>query len=440
MGEMSAAQQATLQRIKDKAKSESSTDAPATVAEPGSAARGPLVILAVIATAAALWAAQSIIVPTVMAVVLALILAPIVGVLERWRIPSGAAALIVIATAVALIAASVMALAPGVADWMKRAPEISRSIERKLEPVKRWLVTVQAASNQLDKITDVGTPPGATTVVAAPSSGGSLIETAPAALAQTVYIVVLALFLIGGRKTYRKRIVMLSADRDNRLRVMRILNEALDQVSGYLFTMMCVSIGLAFVTALCFAIAGIESPLLWGAAFGFASIIPYLGPTAVILACALVQFATQDTLGAATVAPLILLGINTIESNFVTPFLVSRRIAVSALAIFLALAVFIWLWGAMASILAVPLLILFHAIAKHVPSLEPYAILLQAENDHSDETGDNPRQRFFAAESGSEADSWQIRLYGRLRKMVNAPLKAARSTGTADSSDENATI
>jgi hypothetical protein len=105
-----------------------------------------------------------------------------------------------------------------------------------------------------------------------------------------------------------------------------------------------------------------------------------------------------------------LLGINTIESNFVTPFLVSRRIAVSAIAIFLALALFIWLWGPMASILAVPLLILFHAIAKHVPSLQPYAILLQAENDQSDEVGDSARQRFFAAESEAGTPNWYSRI------------------------------
>jgi len=273
-----------------------------------------------------------------------------------------------------------------------------RSIERKLQPLKQWLVSFQAASTQLDKITAVGAAPGTATVVVAPSGGASIVETAPAVLAQTVYIIVLALFLIGSRKTYRKRLILLSRDRDNRLRVSRIMNESLEQVSGYLFMMMCVSIGLAIVTTAAFAIAGIEYPFVWGVAFGAASIIPYLGPTAVILLCTLVQFATQDTLGAAAVAPLILLGINTIEANFITPFLVSRRIAVSAVAIFLALAVFIWLWGPMASILAVPLLILFHAIAKHVPSLQPYAVLLQAEGDHAEEVTYSARQRFFADE------------------------------------------
>jgi len=202
-----------VQRAKDKAKSDKEQEAelPET-AEPSSAdgssgrARGPLVVIAVIACAAVLWAAQAIIVPTVMAVVLALILTPVVAMLEKLRIPTGAAALIVILFAAATIAFTVMALAPGVSDWMKRAPEISRSIERKLEPVKQWLVSFQTASSQLDKITDVAPPAGATTVVAAPNAGESFLETAPTVLGQFVYVVVLAIFLIASRKVYRKRI------------------------------------------------------------------------------------------------------------------------------------------------------------------------------------------------------------------------------------------
>jgi predicted PurR-regulated permease PerM len=413
--ELSAGRLASVQRVKDQAKANKEAEAAEPATDNAVGPRGPLIILAVIASIAALWAAQAIIVPTVMAVVLAMVLTPVVAMLESWRIPTGAAALIVVVAAAGIIAGSAMALAPGVSDWMKRAPEISRSIEQKLQPVKRWLVSFQAASNQLDKLTDVGAPSDAATVVAAPSSSSSVIETAPAAIAQTLYVVVLALFLIGSRKIYRGRLIMLSSDRANRLRVARIMNESLEQVSGYLFTMMCVSIGLAIVTAICFAIAGIDNPFVWGVAFGAASIIPYIGPTAVILLCALVQFATQDTIGAAAVAPLILLGINTIESNFVTPFLVSRRIAVSAVAIFLALAVFIWLWGPMASILAVPLLILFHAIAKHVPSLRAYAVMLQAENDHAEEISPNARQRFFAAEAAASAPAWHAYLPKFLR-------------------------
>lgn len=407
MAELSAGELASVQRIKEKVKAQAKESAvPETSEDNATTIRGPLILISVLLTGAALWAAQAIVVPTVMAVVLALVLTPIVARLEAWHLPTSVATFVVVLIAAAMLAGTALALAPGVADWMRRAPEISRTVERKLQPFKEGLATVQEASHQLEKITNVGGD--GSKVVVAPDAGGSILETAPGAVAQTLYVVVLALFLIGSRKIFRKRLVLLSSERENRLRVLRIMNESLDQVSAYLFTLMCVSIGLALVTAVCFWIAGIEYALLWGVAFGIACIIPYLGPTAVIVICALVQFATQETLADAAVAPLILLAINTVESNLVTPMLVSRRTSVSALAIFVAVASFVWLWGPAASILAVPILILFHAIAKHVPSLQPYAILLQAENDETPVSPSAPKKRFATeGDASQEPRTWR---------------------------------
>lgn len=411
MSELSAARLSSVQRIKDKAKLAKEPDAPNAQSDDLTSIRRSLVIVAVAACGAVLWVAQAILVPTAIAIVLALILAPIVVALERWRVPTAVAAFMVVVVAAASIAGTATALTPSVLDWIERAPEISQTIQRKLQPIKAWLASYEAASNELEEIASVGAASDAPAAVAAPSSEGS-IWTAPAALAQTSYVIVLALFLIVVRKVYRKRFILLASDRADRLRVARILNESLDQVSEYLFTMMCISVGLAIVTAACFALAGIENPVLWGVVFGAASFIPYVGPAGAILTCGLVQFATQDTLAAAAVGPLILLGINQIESNLVTPLLVSRRTAVSAIAIFLTIAVFIWLWGPAASIVAVPLLILFSAIAKNVPALHPYAVLLQAENDNPEEIGNAARLRFFSETPSDGPATWRTYLVG----------------------------
>jgi predicted PurR-regulated permease PerM len=60
--------------------------------------------------------------------------------------------------------------------------------------------------------------------------------------------------------------------------------------------------------------------------------------------------------------------------------LLSRRIVVSPVAIFVMVATLVWMWGVGAAITAVPMLILFHTIAQHVPSLRPLARLLATED------------------------------------------------------------
>ncbi|NOT39981.1 MAG: AI-2E family transporter [Alphaproteobacteria bacterium] len=378
--------------------------APATPPEPGEAgfprsARISLVILAVIACGAAAWAMQDFLMPTATGVVLALALAPIVAGLERLGLPTIAASIVVIISIGAIIAGTAVAVAPGLSELVKDAPQIARTIERKARPVKEWLGAVQAATDKLDEMSKIPGGDSATqAVVPAQSSGGAVMELAPKVMGQALYAFVLALFLIAVREPYRKRIILLPSGREQRLRVARIMNESLSQVSHYLFIMTIINAGVAVAAALALTVLGVPYAVVWGVAFGIASYVPYVGPTVTIALCALTQLVAAPSIGEALVAPVALVVINFVESTFVTPWLVSRRIAVSSLGVFLTVAVFGWLSGPFAAVVAVPVLILFSAVARHVPSLEPFAILLLAENETNLDGKKTGMEKLFAAE------------------------------------------
>ncbi len=159
----------------------------------------------------------------------------------------------------------------------------------------------------------------------------------------------------------------------------RICRDVNIRVSGYLFTLSLINMGLALVTAGCFYAARIPDALLWGIAFGLFNFVPIIGPTTIIVGAAVVGFATADTIAQALAPPLILLALNTIEANLVQPWLLSRRIVISPVAIFLTIVTLVWMWGPAAAITAVPGLIFFHTIALHVPGLRPVGILLASE-------------------------------------------------------------
>jgi predicted PurR-regulated permease PerM len=358
-----------------------------------------LVILAVIACGAAAWAMQDFLMPTATAVILALALTPIVAALERLGLPTVAASIVVIVGIGAIIAGTAFVVAPGLSELIKDAPQIARTIERKASPVKEWLGDVQAATDKLDEMSQIpGGDSAAPAAAPAQSSGGSVMELAPKVMGQTLYAFVLALFLIAVREPYRKRIILLSSDREQRLRVARIMNESLSQVSHYLFVMTMINAGVAVAAALALTMLGVPYAVAWGVAFGLASYIPYVGPTVTIALCALTQLVAVPSVGEALMAPMALIVINFVESTFVTPWLVSRRIAVSSLGVFLTVAVFGWLSGPFAAVVAVPVLILFSAVARHVPSLEPFAMLLLAENETSLDGKKSGMEKLFAAE------------------------------------------
>ena len=205
------------------------------------------------------------------------------------------------------------------------------------------------------------------------------MQTAPWFLAKCVYVSMLTIFLLAWRQRYAELLILLPLIR-NRLRMSRICRDVKSRVSGYLFTLSLINMGLAAVTALCFWAAGIPDPVLWGIAFGGLNFIPIIGPTIIIVTAAIVGFATGTTVTDALLPPAILLAINVVEANLVQPWLVSRRIVVSPVAIFIMVVGLVWMWGAAAAITAVPLLILFHTIAQHVPSLRQVAVLLATED------------------------------------------------------------
>lgn len=395
---------------------------PAVVAEsfPRSA-KIALIILAVVATGTAAWATQDFLMPTASAVVLALALAPIVAGLERLGLPTVAASIIVVTSIGAVIAGTAVAAAPGVSQLINDAPEIARIIERKARPLKEWLGNVQAATDKLDKISHIPGVDVGSKANAPQSSGSAVFELAPKVIGQSIYAFVLALFLISVRERYRKRIILLPSDREQRLRVARILNESLSQVSHYLFIMTLINAGVAVAAALAFTILGVPYAVVWGVAFGLASFIPYVGPTAIISLCALTQLVATASIQEAIVPPIALLVINFIESTFVTPWLVSRRIAVSSLGVFLTVAIFGWLSGPFAAIVAVPLLITFSAVARHVPGLEPFAILLLAENETILDAQKSGLVKLLADDDTENMPAERISLWRRLRPRRNVP-------------------
>jgi predicted PurR-regulated permease PerM len=326
-------------------------------------------------------AAGELLAPTAIAIILALVLAPIANRLENLGLSSGAAALLTAVVAIGVIVGGVGIFAPSVTGLVRRAPEIVRSVEQKLEPIMRQIAAVESASQQ----TTAAAGPAKLVPLASPGTDGvitSVALTAPSALAMILYITVLTIFLLSERKRYTEQLILMPRTLNGRLRMARIVRDVRHRVSGYLFTLAMINVGLAVVTSIAFYIAGIPQPILWGLAYGVLNFLPIIGPTTVMLSAALVGFANAGTIGAALLPAAILIVIDTIEAYFVQPWLLGRRLVVSPIAIFVTIATLVWMWGAPAAITAVPILIFLHTVLLHQPHLKPFAMLLATEKPH----------------------------------------------------------
>lgn len=342
-----------------------------------------LILLTVVALLAIGVAAADLLAPTAVAIVLALVLAPASAGLERLRMPPGAAALIVVIATVSVLVFGGLKFAPSMADVVKRGPAIMRSVELKLNPIRKQLAAVESASQQ---ISHGGQQQPNGRVVPVVEDNGflySLASTAPGILAKIVYVTVLTIFLLSTRRHYTTQLILLPRTLAGRLRMARICRDVKSRVSGYLFTLAMINVGLTIITATAFQLAGIPHGLLWGVAYGLLNFVPIIGPTAVIISAGIYGLITGSTIFQILLPPAILLSIDTVEAYLVQPWLLSRRIVVSPVAIFVVVAMLVWMWGAYAAITAIPALILLHTVAMHVPSMRPFGMLLATEQDGS---------------------------------------------------------
>jgi predicted PurR-regulated permease PerM len=348
------------------------------------------IILVTIACLTGGIAAGSLFAPTAVAVILALVLAPIANALERIGLWPGAAALITAVVIIGTIVLGTVIFAPSVSTWMKRTPAFITSVEHKLRPLQKQLAAMESASQQIARVATPGAN-AALHAVPIPAPVGTtsteivttVASIAPNVLAAILYVTVLTIFLLSSRRHYTAQLILMPRRQADRIRMARIVRDVRYRVSGYLFTLAMINIGLATATTICFSIAGIPDPMLWGIAYGILNFIPIIGPTAIIIFSAIYGFATADTLMGALTPPIILLALDTVEAYFVQPWLLSRRLVVSPIAIFVTVATLVWMWGAPAAITAVPILILLHTVMLHVPSMRPMAMLLATEDGHS---------------------------------------------------------
>ncbi|HSM94672.1 MAG TPA: AI-2E family transporter [Rhizomicrobium sp.] len=338
-----------------------------------------LILLTIVAMLTIGVAAADLLAPTAVSIVLALVLAPASAGLERLRVPAGAAALVVVVATVSVLVFAGLKFAPSVADVIKRGPAIMQSVQTRLTPIRKQIAAVETASQQISR----GATPGGGKIVPVVENGGvlySLASTAPGVLAKIVYVTVLTIFLLSTRRYYTAKLILLPRTMAGRLRMARICRDVKSRVSGYLFTLALINVGLTAVTTIAFGLLDIPHGLLWGVAYGLLNFVPIIGPTTIIVSAAIYGLINGHTIFQMLLPAVLLLSIDTVEAYLVQPWLLSRRIVVSPVAIFVVVATLVWMWGAYAAITAVPALILLHTVAMHVPSMRPFGMLLATED------------------------------------------------------------
>jgi len=368
-------------------------DVPVVHVRGNSAIRRPLIILAVCAVAGVGYVARDFLIPTAGAIVLALILTPVANTFERLRLPPALAAAIAVLLLALAIAGILSLVIPSIADWAAQAPYLTLTLQRKLEGLRKSLALMQELTQTVEQATAAGAATAAETekVVAQNRTLlGQLASTAPAVILQIGYAGVLAFMLLAHRNGHRRQILRIPAGFETRVRLARVMRDINDRVGHYLFSLAAVYFVVAVLATVALVLLGLPNAMMWGVLLGLASFVPFIGPPVVIALIGVAALLTFEEWPRIVAAPAILTLIHFAESQFVTPAFVSRRCSLNTVAVFVAIALLGWMWGAIGAIVAVPLLILLSTVAAHLPSLRWLEVLLSDDRPVSRRISQRP--------------------------------------------------
>ena len=330
-----------------------------------------LVALLIICVVAVLYAAKAFFLPVVAAFVVGTMLSPAAGFLERHRIPRAVSAVLIVTGVGAGVAFIVGLISSPLMEWSNRLPELGSLLKDKLHVFDRPLALWQELQSMLG---------GSDTFSTFQMPKFDWVQPAVEFLSPTfteflLFFATLILFLASWRDL-RRALIMTFADHAARLRMLRILNEIEGHLGGYLLTVTMINLGVGAATGIICAITGMPNAAGLGALAATLNFFPIIGPVAMFAILTVVGVIAFSTIGGGLIAPLAFIGIVFIEGHFVTPTIIGRRLELNALAVFMALAFWTWLWGPMGGFLSSPLLIVALVLKDHLmpadsPQLPP---------------------------------------------------------------------
>jgi predicted PurR-regulated permease PerM len=318
----------------------------------------------------ALYFAREFFMPVILAFMLALMLTPIVRFLRKHGVPEGISATLLVLLSVGGIGGTGYFMSGPVMDLVNDAPTIGRQLTERLSELRHPFDRVMQISRQVDEIAETAQEPGVQKVVVAQpgivsQAAGNLLSAAT-----TIAITfVLSLFLLASGTMFYEKIIQSFTRMSEKKRALRVVYDVEREISRYLLTVALINGGLGLAVGLGLWAIGLPNPYVWGVAAALLNFLPYVGALLTVLLVAVISIISFDSLSYALVAPAFVILCNVVEGQFVTPLVVGRRLEINAVAIFIAVAFWSWLWGFVGALIAVPILVVVKVFCDHFDSL-----------------------------------------------------------------------
>ncbi len=359
-----------------------------------SAVATPILAFIIITT---LYFGREIFVPIALAILLSFVLAPLVGVLQRIRMPRGLAVVSVVILAFVLIFAMGSLLATQLTQLAGDLPRYQSTISEKIQSFRETTAgrgTLERASGmlkdlskELEKPKDAAAGTGSILSPKAPApltpvpvevrqpdpsaleSLQSLISPLLHPLATTGIIIIFVIFILLQREDLRNRLIRLAGSHDLQ-RTTAALDDAAGRLSRLFLIQLLLNGTFGVVIGLGLWLIGIPSAILWGILAAVLRFVPYIG-AAIAAAFPLALAVAVDPSWSMLLWTIALfLVVEPIVGHVIEPMVFGHSTGLSPVAVVASATFWTALWGPIGLVLATPLTVCLVVLGRHVERLE----------------------------------------------------------------------
>ena len=369
-------------------------------------AANPVIALGV--TIALLYWARVFFITLIIAVTIAFILEPFVGLLMRIRFPRSVASFVVCSIALMLIYLVGLGAYTQLAGLWEELPRFSERIgavvdgaKHKIDDMEAGMYRVLIPARQQQQ--QPAPPPLQSTrrrrnVEPAPvvpqgvpgaipevrihedrkpitdliyERMGSLYQI----LLMASFIPFLVYFMLSWRDHIHRSFLQFFEGED-RAAASRSLQGIGDMVRGFVVGNFVLGVLLAILSSLAFWLIHLPYPLLAGPVSGFLSLVPYVGLPLALIPPAIVAIGGGHPLGSFLIILFLIAMLHLIALNLLYPKIVGSRVHLNPLVVTVALMFWGFLWDAAGLLLAIPLTAALKAVCDNVKTLRPFGKFL----------------------------------------------------------------
>ncbi|MFW5639884.1 MAG: AI-2E family transporter [Thermodesulfobacteriota bacterium] len=327
--------------------------------------------------------ARGLLLPIVIALLLAALLQPAVSFLTRFKVPNALAAILVLVLLVSVLSLVAYRIAAPASEWFDRRPYLVSQLEYKLGALKNSLEEAKETTKKLEKLTELtdeieeGEGEGeGQVVVKGPTLSDRIMVQGKAMAIMLAIVLVLTYFLLSRGRPTLKHMAEEIEDQGQERKWAKIMVQVQQEVALYLVTIAMINVFLGALTAAAMALLKMPNPVLWGVVAMTLNFVPYLGAMVTTLIIATVSLVTFTSWPQILLPPFVFLCFTALEGQFVTPTIVGKRLQLNPIAVIISLLFWGWIWGIGGMLISVPILAAIKIIVKSTEELKAFQALI----------------------------------------------------------------